>query len=175
MVEAIGPRAELVPIRTSDAAPLGDKTRFVKEIEDALLSGEIELAVHSAKDVPAELPEGLAIVGVPRRADARDALCGARSLDGLAPGARVGTSSLRRRAQLLAVRSDLQVEELRGNVDTRLRKLADGGYDAVMLATAGLERLGRASEGTPIAADAIVPAAGQGCLAIEARRRRRSG
>jgi hydroxymethylbilane synthase len=125
--------------------------------------------VHSAKDVPSELPKGLAIVGVPERADARDALCGASSLDELQPGARVGTSSLRRRALLLALRPDLDVEELRGNVDTRLRKLAEGRYDAIVLALAGLERLGRASEGVPLPPESIVPASGQGCLAFEAR------
>src|SRR4051812_49492837 len=116
--------AELVQIRTSGdeggprAAAPGDKSRFVKEIEEALLAGEIDMAVHSAKDVPGVLPEGLAIVGVPAREDARDALCGAASLDELPEGATVGTSSLRRRAQLLAARSDLDVRDLRGNVDT---------------------------------------------------------
>jgi hydroxymethylbilane synthase len=125
--------------------------------------------VHSAKDVPAELPEGLAIVGVPERADARDALCGADSLDKLAEGASIGTSSLRRRAQLLALRPDVRVEELTGNVDTRLRKLAEGAYDAIVVGLAGLERLGRSPEGHPLAADALVPASGQGCLALEAR------
>jgi hydroxymethylbilane synthase len=169
---------ELVPIRTSgDEGPRGgasradpgDKSRFVKEIEEALLDGEVDLAVHSAKDVPGVLPEGLSIVGVPERADARDALCGALALDDLAEGATVGTSSLRRRAQLLALRPDVRMEELRGNVDTRLRKLAEGRYDAVVLALAGLERLGRSDEGSPLPADALVPASGQGCLALEAR------
>ena len=166
---------ELVPIRTSgdENAPVtgadpGDKSRFVKESEEALLRGEIDLAEHSAKDVPGELPDGLAIVGVPERADARDALCGAASLDELPEGARVGTSSLRRRAQLLALRPDLRVEGLRGNVDTRLRRLAGGDYDAIVLAAAGLARLGR-HEGEPIPAADFVPAAGQGCLALEAR------
>ena len=162
---------ELVEIRTSGdrGAAAGDKSRFVKEIEEALLAGEVDLAVHSAKDVPAERPAGLAIVGVPARADARDTLCGAAALDSLADGAVVGTSSLRRRAQLLAARPDLEVRELRGNVDTRLRKLAESGYDALVLAAAGLERLGRASEGAPIDPTGFVPAAGQGCLALEAR------
>jgi hydroxymethylbilane synthase len=159
---------ELVPIKTSgDRGPLGDKGRFVKEIEEALLAGEVDLAVHSAKDVPSELPEGLSIVGVPERADPRDALCGAGSLDELGEGAVVGTSSLRRRAQLLALRPDLDVRELRGNVDTRLRRLADGDYDALVLAFAGLERLGRSADGNPL--DELVPDAGQGCLALEAR------
>jgi hydroxymethylbilane synthase len=162
------PSARLTPIATSgDRGSTADKSRFVKEIEEALLGGEIDLAVHSAKDVPAELPAGLAIVGVPERADPRDALCGVTSLDALDPGAVVGTASLRRRAQLLALRPDLEVRELRGNVDTRLRRLADGDFDAIVVALAGLERLGRAGEGTPI--EALVPAPGQGCLALEAR------
>ncbi len=161
---------ELVPVRTSgDRGPGGDKSRFVKEIDEALLRGDVELAVHSAKDVPSELPEGLAILGVPERADARDALCGAESLDGLREGATVGTSSLRRRAQLLARRADLRVEELRGNVDTRLRRLAEGEYEALVLAAAGLERLGRGTEGVPIGSDVIVPAGGQGSLVLQGR------
>jgi hydroxymethylbilane synthase len=173
VADAIGD-AELVPITTTGdqgarRAAVDDKSRFVKEIEDALLAGEVDLAVHSAKDVPAVLPDGLAIVGVPERADARDALCGAASLGDLAEGAAVGTSSLRRRAQLLASRPDLRVEELRGNVDTRLRKLAEGAYDAVVLALAGLVRLGRRDEGEPLDAGRFVPASGQGCLALEAR------
>jgi hydroxymethylbilane synthase len=170
-----GAETDVVRIRTSGdeqkdgALELTDKSRFVKEIEEALLAGKIDLAVHSAKDIPGELPEGLAIVAVPERADARDALCGASALGALAQGATVGTSSLRRRAQLLATRPDLQVDELRGNVDTRLRRLAEGKYDAVVLAAAGLARLGRAGEGTPIDAALLTPAPGQGCLALEAR------
>jgi hydroxymethylbilane synthase len=160
--------AELVTIKTSGdgGAVTEDKSRFVKEIEEALLAGEVDLAVHSAKDVPGELPDGLSIVGVPERADPRDALCGAASLEQLPEGARVGTASLRRQAQLLAARPDLEVSELRGTVDTRLRKLADGQYDGIVLAAAGLARLGRADEGSPID---LTPAAGQGCLALEAR------
>ena len=170
VAEMLDAEVELVEITTSgDRGPSGDKSRFVKEIEEALLREEVDLAVHSAKDVPGELPDGLAIVGVPERADARDALCGAGSLDDLAEGARVGTSSLRRRAQLLALRPDLHVEELRGNVDTRLRRLADGDYDTIVLAAAGLERLARGDEGVPIPAEDFVPAPGQGCLALEAR------
>jgi len=152
----------------SSAVPK-DKSRFIKEIEEALLDREVDLAVHSAKDVPGELPDGLAVVGVPERADARDAVCGgAGSLAELPAHARVGTSSLRRRAQLLALRPDLQVTELRGNVDTRLRRLAEGGYDAVVLAAAGLHRLAR-KEGYPVPVHEMVPAPGQGCLALEAR------
>ena len=114
-----------------------DKSRWVSELERALLDGRIDVAVHSAKDVPTELPEGLELVAIPERAEARDAICGARALAELAPGARVGTSSLRRAAQLRAVRDDLEVVELRGNVDTRLRKLAAGEVDALVLAAAG--------------------------------------
>jgi hydroxymethylbilane synthase len=158
----------LVEITTSgDRGSRDDKSRFVKEIEEALLAGSVDLAVHSAKDVPGELPEGLSIVGVPVRADPRDALCGADSLDSLSGGAVVGTSSVRRRAQLLAVRPDLSIRELRGNVDTRLRRLAEGAFDAIVLARAGLIRLGRAEEGAPL--PDLVPAPGQGCLVLEAR------
>ena len=168
----LGPDVELVEITTSGdegtrtaGSSVGDKSRFVKEIEEALLAGEIDLAVHSAKDVPGVLPDGLAIVGVPARADARDALVGS-----LPEGASVGTSSLRRRAQLLADRPDLEVTDVRGNVDTRLRKLAEGGFDAVVLAMAGLQRLGREEGAAPMPVSAMTPAPGQGCLALEARR-----
>ena len=165
-----GDEVEIVPITTSgDRGPGGDKSRFVKEIDEALLRGEVDLAVHSAKDVPTELPDGLAIVGVPARADARDAVCGAGSLGELAEGVTVGTASLRRRAQLLARRPDLRVEDLRGNVDTRLRRLAEGAFDAIVLAAAGLERLGRADEGRVIDTDVMTPAGGQGCLVLEGR------
>ena len=173
-LEDLGEDVELVTITTSGdeqpraAAVDEDKSRFVKEIEEALLADRVDLAVHSAKDVPSELPEGLAIVGVPQRADARDALCGVRTLGSLAHGATVGTASLRRRAQLLAARPDLDVRALRGNVDTRLRRLAEDGLDAIVLAQAGLLRLER-GEGTPIPEETMTPAAGQGCLALEAR------
>ncbi len=162
--------AGLVAITTSgdqDRAR-GDKSRWVSELERALLEDRIDLAVHSAKDVPAELADGLELVAITARADPRDAICGASELASLPPGARVGTSSLRRHAQIRAVRDDLEVASVRGNVDTRLRKLADGEIDALVLAVAGLERLGRASEiGATL--DELVPAAGQGALAIEAR------
>ncbi len=162
------PSARLVPITTSgDRGSRDDKSRFVKEIEEALLAGEVDLAVHSAKDVPGELPDGLSIVGVPARTDPLDALCGARSLDELPQGACVGTASVRRRAQLLALRPDLSVRELRGNVDTRLRRLTEDGFDAIVLARAGLIRLGREDEGSPL--PELVPAPGQGCLVLEAR------
>jgi hydroxymethylbilane synthase len=147
---------------------VGDKSRWVSELERSLLDGEIDLAVHSAKDVPAELAPGLELVAIPARADPRDAICGAASLSALAPGARVGTSSLRRTAQIRAARSDLDLEPVRGNVDTRLRKLAAGEFDALVLALAGLQRLGREDEATGVLDD-LVPAAGQGALALEAR------
>jgi hydroxymethylbilane synthase len=168
VAERLEEEVELVTITTSgDRGAQEDKSRFVKELEESLLAGEIALAVHSAKDVPGELPAGLSIVGVPERADPRDVLCGAASLDALPPRAVVGTASVRRQAQLLALRDDLVVRELRGNVDTRLGKLAAGDFDAIVLAGAGLERLGRAAEGEPL--PALVPAPGQGCLALEAR------
>ena len=161
--------AEIVPVETSgDRGAVGDKARFVKELEEALLAGEVDLAVHSAKDVPAVLPDGLVLVGVPDRADARDALCGVGALSELADGATVGTASVRRRSQLLASRPDLVVSELRGNVDTRLGRLAGDEFAAIVLACAGLARLGR-FEGSPIAVGEMTPAAGQGCIALEAR------
>jgi len=158
-----------VELVTSSDRPTGgveDKSRWVAGIEGALLRGEIDLAVHSAKDLPVELPDGLALIGAPARADPRDVLCGAQSLAGLAPGARVGTGSLRRMAQIRAVRPDVEVRGCTGNVDTRLRKLADGDFEAIVLAAAGLHRLGLTG-GTPL--DDVVPAAGQGTLALEAR------
>jgi hydroxymethylbilane synthase len=175
VAERLPGEVELVPITTAGDQRQGgvpevaDKSRFVKEIEEALLAGDVDLAVHSAKDVPAELPDGLAIVAVPTRADARDSICGADSLDALPQGAAVGTASLRRRAALLALRPDLEVRELRGNVDTRLRRLAEGDFDAILLAQAGLDRLDRGSEGAPLEAAGFVPAAGQGCLLLEGR------
>ena len=170
-IEALGEPVELIEIVTSGdrQRAIGDKGRFVKEIEQALLDGEIDLAVHSAKDLPGQLPDGLGIAGVPVRADPRDALCGAAGIDELPHGATVGTASLRRRSQLLAVRPDLQIRELRGNVDTRLSKLAGDGLDAIVLAVAGLQRLDRAREGSPLPEDVLTPASGQGCLALEAR------
>ena len=168
VAERLPGEVSLVEITTSgDRGSRDDKSRFVKEIEEALLAGSVDLAVHSAKDVPGELPEGLSIVGVPARADPLDALCGAASLDALGEGAGVGTSSVRRRAELLALRPDLSVRELRGNVDTRLRRLAEGEFDAIVLARAGLIRLGREEEGAPL--PDLVPAPGQGCLVLEAR------
>ena len=170
VAQRLGPEVELVPITTlgDRGAAVQDKSRWVSELERALLDGRIEIAVHSAKDVPTELDAGLELIAVPERADARDALCGAPSLQALATGARVGTSSLRRTAQLRALRPDLQIVALRGNVDTRLRKLAAGEADALVLAYAGLQRLGR-EDAAGALLDALVPAAGQGALALEAR------
>jgi hydroxymethylbilane synthase len=164
---AIDGAVELVVLRTGgDEGSGGDKRRWVDTIEAALVAGEIDLAVHSAKDVPGALAPGLAIVGAPLREDPRDALCGASSVAALGPGARVGTSSLRRAAQLRSLRDDLAVSALHGNLDTRLGRLAAGEFDAIVLAAAGLRRLGR--EGwEPI--EELVPAPGQGTLAIEAR------
>lgn len=150
----------------------GGKGLWVKEIEAALLAGEIDLAVHSMKDVPGELAAGLAVVAVPARADVRDAVVSrsGQSLNELPRSARVGTTSLRRACQLKAARADLEVEMLRGNLDTRLRKVADGVVDAAILACAGLDRLGfaaRVTERLPI--ERMLPAVGQGALAVEAR------
>lgn len=162
--------AEVVSVRTEDGA-VGDKSRFVRGVERAILDGDVDLGVHSAKDLPGELPDGLALVGVPGREDPSDAFVGrAGSLGELAEAARVGTSSLRRASQLRALRADLEILELRGNVDTRLGKLAEGGYDGIVLATAGLARLGRLDEVSfRFELDEMTPAAGQGCLALEAR------
>jgi len=163
---------EILPILTSGdrGEQPGDKARWVRELEEALLSGEVDLAVHSAKDVPGELADGLSLLGAPVRAAPEDALCGASSLDGLEPGARVGTSSLRRAAQLRCAREDLDVVAMRGNVDTRLRKLAAGEFDAIVLARAGLQRLGRQDAiGALLDPESFVPAPGQGTLALQGR------
>jgi len=150
-------------------AKVGGKGLFTKEIEEALLAGAIDLAVHSLKDLPAEIPEGLTLAAIPEREDPRDALVG-RSLSDLGAGAKIGTSSLRRSAQLHALGRGFVTENLRGNVDTRLRKLDEGHYDAIVLAAAGLRRLGwadRIQEMIPV--EIMCPAVGQGALAIETR------
>jgi hydroxymethylbilane synthase len=161
--------AELVEV-SSDGEP-GDKSRFVRGVERALLNGDAEIGVHSAKDLPADLTEGLMLAAVPEREDPRDAWIGTGStLDDVPGGARVGTASLRRRAQLLAARPDLEVRELHGNVDTRLRRLAEGDLDAIVLAVAGLRRLGRAEEiAFALPEESITPAAGQGALVLQIR------
>jgi hydroxymethylbilane synthase len=165
------PAAEVVAVQSTDSDP-GDKERFVRGVERALIAGEVELGVHSAKDVPGDRPDELRLAGVAAREDPLDAYVGrASSLEEVPSGARVGTSSLRRRSQLLALRGDLEVVELRGNVDTRLRKLEEGSYDGIVLAAAGLSRLQRASEiAFTFGIDELTPAPGQGSLAIEARR-----
>jgi hydroxymethylbilane synthase len=152
-------------------AEVGGKGLFVKEIEDALLAREAEIAVHSMKDLPAHLAEGLVVGAVPEREDPRDALCSPRwkTLDALPKGAKVGTSSLRRSAQLRALRPDLEIHMVRGNVETRLRKASEG-LDAVVLAYAGLRRLGLAEHATHVfSPDEMLPAVAQGALALEAR------
>ncbi len=174
------PPVEIITISTSgdsdgraSGSPPSDKSRWVDTIEQALLAGEIDLAVHSAKDVPSELAEGLELLGAPARAAAEDVLCGAAGLDALAERARVGTSSVRRAAQLLAAREDLEIVTLAGNVDTRLRKLTSpegGELHAIVLAHAGLQRLGRGSDiGAVLDPERFVPAPGQGVLALEGR------
>jgi hydroxymethylbilane synthase len=170
VADALG-AAEVVAVRSTDADP-GDKERFVRGVEQALISGEVDLGVHSAKDLPGDRPDELRLAGVAPREDPRDAYVGAAaSLGELPGGARVGTSSLRRRSQLLALRDDLEVVDLHGNVDTRLGKLESGEYDGIVLAAAGLRRLGRDDEiAFLFALDRMTPAPGQGSLAIEARR-----
>jgi hydroxymethylbilane synthase len=172
VADAIREPIEVVRVTTAgdvDRAG-GDKSRWTGALEAALLAGEIDLAVHSAKDVPGELAPGTELVAAPRRADPFDVLVGEGRLDGVREGARVGTSALRRRAQLLAERPDLDVVELRGNVDTRLRKRVAGEVDVLVLAAAGLERLGRRDEaGDVLRGPLFVPAPGQGVIAIQAR------
>jgi hydroxymethylbilane synthase len=167
-IQTSGDRILDVPL-----AQIGGKGLFVKEIEEALLSGEIDLAVHSMKDVPTELPDGLEILCVPPREDPRDALISrdGKSFLDLPLGARIGTSSLRRQSQLLHARPDLTIAMLRGNLDTRLKKLHEGQFDAIVLAAAGLRRLAWAHEITEYLAPQIsLPAIGQGALGIEGRR-----
>jgi hydroxymethylbilane synthase len=164
IIKTTGDKITDVPL-----AKVGTKGLFTKEIEEALLDGRADLAVHSLKDLPTELPEGLVLAAVPEREDPRDAVVGQRLAD-LPPGAKVGTSSLRRAAQLRKLRPDVLVESVRGNLDTRLRKLDQGQYHAILLAAAGLKRLGwgdRIAEILPT--DVMCPAVGQGALAIETR------
>jgi len=151
---------------------VGGKGAFLKEIEEAMLAGEVDLAVHSLKDVPTALPAGLRLCAVLERADPRDAVLASSglALKRLPAGARLGTTSLRRRAQVAALRPDLVLQDLRGNVDTRIRKLREGACDAILLAVAGLERLGRRGEITEILEpDLFLPAPGQGAIALECR------
>ncbi len=177
-LRAEGHRVELLHVVTTgdrwSAASGTDATKglFVKELEEALLDGRADLAVHSAKDLPGELPAGLAILAVPEREDPRDVLIGpGDGVEGLRPGARIGTGSPRRAAQICLARPGVTCVEIRGNVGTRLQKLARGeGVDALMLAAAGLARLGLAPDGmTKLDVEICVPAPGQGALAIEGR------
>jgi hydroxymethylbilane synthase len=176
-LEALGCKVELVPITTTgdkilDAplAKIGGKGLFVKEIENALLAGEIDLAVHSLKDVPMIIPEGLTLSAITEREEPYDVLISrnGKKLEELPSGAVVGTSSLRRQVQIKRRRRDLKVEILRGNVDTRLRKLKEGLYDAIVLAYAGVKRMGLSGEISQVLED-FIPAVGQGSLAIETR------
>lgn len=164
IIKTTGDRIQDVPL-----AKVGSKGLFTKEIEEALLEGSVDVAVHSLKDMPADLPDGLTLRAIPAREDVRDALIG-RKLADLGPGSKVGTSSLRRAAQLRAARPDLEIESIRGNLDTRLRKLDEGQYDAIVLAAAGLRRLGWADRiAELISIETVCPAVGQGALAVETR------
>jgi hydroxymethylbilane synthase len=177
--EATGIEPEIVVIKTSgdkfqqvSFSQIGTKGVFIKELEDALLEERIDLAVHSMKDVPTEMPQGLTIAAIGKREDVRDALLSSSgaTLASLPQGARVGTSSLRRQSQLLYARRDLRLLELRGNVDTRIEKLKRGDYDAIVLAKAGLDRLGLSGNISQVLPhDVSLPAAGQGAIGIEAR------
>jgi hydroxymethylbilane synthase len=161
IIKTTGDKIQDVPL-----SQVGGKGLFTKEIEEALLDGRIDLAVHSLKDMPSDLPAGLTLAAIPEREDPRDAVIGAQLKD----GARIGTSSLRRTVQLKAMHRNLSIESLRGNLDTRLRKLDEGQYDTIILAAAGLRRLGwadRISELIPV--EVMIPAVGQGALAIETR------
>ena len=173
---AAGVEAEVVIIKTAgdkmQQAPLtkiGGKGIFIKELEEALLEESIDLAVHSVKDIPTDTPSRLMFPAVCRRDDVRDCLVGS-TLANLRQGARVGTSSLRRQAQVLHIRPDLDVRDLRGNVDTRLRKVESGEYDAILLAKAGLDRLGVSQRISEILSPEVcMPAVGQGAIAVECR------
>jgi hydroxymethylbilane synthase len=164
IIKTTGDKVTSVPLSS-----VGGKGLFTKEIEEALLARQVDLAVHSLKDLPTTIPDGLQITAIPEREDPRDAMVG-RRLVRLSQGARVGTSSLRRSAQLRRLRPDLLVESVRGNVDTRLRKLDEGQYEAIVLAAAGLTRLGWSDRITEtLAPEVMCPAVGQGALAIETR------
>jgi hydroxymethylbilane synthase len=164
IIKTTGDKITDVPL-----AKVGTKGLFTKEIEEALLDGRIDLAVHSLKDLPTEIPAGLTIAAIPEREDSRDALVGV-TLKNLTAGAKVGTSSLRRAAQLRVIRKDLRIESVRGNLDTRVRKLDEGQYEAIVLASAGLTRLGWAHRIAEILPPEVMcPAVGQGALAVETR------
>ena len=175
-IETLVPLVEIVTtgdrIQDRRLLEVGGKALFTKEIEEALLDRRVDVAIHSMKDVPAEQPEGLAIAAVPEREDARDGFISEQfaSFADLPRGARLGTASLRRQAQALALRPDLRIEMLRGNVDTRLKRLKDGDFDAILLACSGLNRLGLSEViRERLSLDAFLPAPGQGALAIQTR------
>jgi hydroxymethylbilane synthase len=169
-LRALDPSLAIEPVViVTDDGGIADKSRFINNLEQNLRSQDIDLAVHSAKDVPGEDSPGLMIAAVPKRVDPYDVLCGAESLDALPEGATVGTSSRRRAAQLLAVRPDLNLAPVRGNIDTRLGKLANREYDAIVLAAAGMHRLGVGDDIPAGRLDQFVPAPGQGCLALQVR------
>jgi hydroxymethylbilane synthase len=180
LIELRGIECELVRIRTSgdqfqtgSVTLIGNKGVFIKELEEALLGGKIDLAVHSMKDVPTEIPSGLDFQAITKREDPRDCVISrnGQPLRDLPPGARVGTSSLRRQAQLRHFRPDLRLADLRGNVDTRIKKLLSGEFEAVILALAGVRRLGAEDQVTEVlSTDVMLPAVGQGALGIETRR-----
>jgi len=169
IIKTTGDKITDVPLARVGGQGLFTKGLFTKEIEDALLDGRADLAVHSLKDLPTELPAGLALAAVPEREDPHDAVVGRKLVD-LPAGATVGTSSLRRAAQLRRLRPDLNIESIRGNLDTRLRKLDEGRYDAIVLAAAGLKRLDWEARIAEILPDEVMcPAVGQGALAVETR------
>jgi hydroxymethylbilane synthase len=180
LFETTGSEPEIVIIKTSgdnfqqtSFSQIGTKGVFIKELEDAMLEGRIDLAVHSMKDVPTELPEALTIAAIGKREDVRDALLSSpgATLESLPKGARIGTSSLRRQSQLLYARRDLRMLEIRGNVDTRIEKLKRGDYDAIVLAKAGLDRLGLSANISQVLSHEVsLPAAGQGAIGIETRK-----
>ncbi len=172
IIHTTGDKITDVPLAQVGVKGGSGKGIFTKEIEDALAAGRVDLAVHSLKDLPTELPHGFELAAITEREDPRDAFCSGAyaKIADLPQGARVGTSSLRRKAQLKAIRPDLDIHPLRGNVDTRLRKLEQGEYDAIILAAAGLKRLGKTELLKEIiSADILCPAAGQGALGIEIR------
>jgi len=161
------PDSELVVVESS-GSPEADKARWTSALEQALLDRDVDLLIHSAKDVPAERPAGIVAAAVPERVDPRDSICGAASLTALEPASTVGTASPRRAALVRALRPDVEVVELRGNVDTRLRRLDEGKCDAIILAAAGLERLRISERGNPLDPGQFTPAPGQGSLLLEA-------
>ncbi len=181
VVDALARRHRELSFRLETITTLGDRVKrwkrsdtgiFVKEIEEALLSGSIDIAVHSVKDLPSKIPPKLSLAAITRREDPRDVLITASGCDlfSLPKDCRIGTSSLRRKAQILHVRPDIKIEGLRGNLDTRIRKLQEGLYDGIVVASAGMRRLGVSVKGSPVPQTLMLPQAGQGALGIEIRK-----